>query len=209
MVVCLVQLWRTGFGRKLPLFALATCASVCFELSYQPYSMGWLKTWYPWMVTPLLACRALAVAEGFVASSRGFRHRRMIAAAALFLALMFAAVIAWRFAANDILHSAIQARRVVVVGLSAFLGVYILLMWSVGYRRSGVFDFHVLLMFLLCFVMGAASVLRMAYSIGIWQTANDASYAACSILYLTWAVAFELPANPLVPPLLGTHSTIG
>ena len=209
MMGCLVQLFRTGFARRLPLFTLATCASIGFEISYQPYSMAWLRDWYPWMVSPLLACRALAVGESFVVSSTGFRHRRMIAAAALFLALLFAAVIAWRFAATDVLHSAIQARRVVVVGLSAFLGVYTMLMWSVGYRRSGLLDFHVVLLFLLCSVMGLSAVLRMAYPVGIWQAANDASYAACSLLYITWGVAFSIPMHPPVLPLLGTHSTAG
>jgi hypothetical protein len=207
--MCLSALLLAGMWRKLPLFTIATLASLLLELSYQPYSAGWLKSWYPWLVTPLLACRSLAVAEAFVVSSHGFRHRRMIAAAALFLALLFAAVIAWRFASADVLHSAIQARRVVVVGLSAFLGVYMLLMWSVGYKRSGVFDLHVLLMFLLCSVMGATSVMRMARLLESWQAANDASYAACSMVYLTWVVAFWTQGRQLDPPLLETHSTAG
>jgi len=160
-------------------------------------------------VTPLLACRALAVAEAFCLSSNGLRQRRLIASSALFIALLFAAIIAWRFASADVLHSAIQARRVVVVGLAAFLGVYMLLMWSIGYKRDGIFDFHVLLLFLLCSVMGASSVLRMARLLSAWQAANDASYAACSLIYATWVVAFWIQEHPLVPPLHGTHSTIG
>lgn len=206
---CLAALLLAGMWRKLPLFTIATLASLLFELSYQPYSAGWLKSWYPWLVTPLLACRALSVAEAFWISSTGFRQRRLIAASALFLALMFAAVIAWRFAATDVLHSAIQMRRVVAVGLAAFLGVYMLLMWSVCYQRSGLLDLHVLLMFLLCSVMGATSVMRMARLLDSWQAANDASYAACSLVYITWAVAFAIPEHPLEPPLLGSHSTVG
>lgn len=207
VAVCLVALLIAGMWRKLPLFTIATLASLLFELSYQPYSSDWLKSWYPWLVTPLLACRALAVAEAFFTSSANFRQRRLIAAAALFIALLFAAVIAWRFAATDVLHSAIQMRRVVVVGLAAFLGVYMLLMWSVGYRRSGLLDIHVLLMFLLCSVMGASSVLRMARLLDSWQAANDASYATCSLIYLTWAVAFWIPERPLDPPLPETRAT--
>jgi hypothetical protein len=204
--VCLAALLLAGMWRKLPLFTVATLASMLFELSYQPYSASWLKSWYPWLLTPLLTLRTLAVAEAFVVSSAGFRQRRMIAAAALFLALLFAAVVAWRFAATDVLHSMIQTRRVVVVGLSGFLGVYIMLMWSVGYKRSGLFDFHVVLMFLLCSVMAASAVLRMAYPVGIWQAANDASYAACSMVYLTWAVAFVTPERQLGPPLHGSQT---
>ena len=209
VAACLAALIGMGVWRRLPLFTLATAASLLFELSYQPYSSGWLKSWYPWLVTPLLACRALAVAEAFCLSSTELKQRRLIASSTLFLALLFAAVIAWRFAATDILHSAIQARRVVVVGLAAFLGVYILLMWSIGYKRSGLLDFHVLLMFLLCSVMGTSSVMRMAQLLSAWQAANDASYAACSLIYATWVVAFWIQEHPLVPPLHGTHSTIG
>ncbi len=205
--VCLAALLLAGMWRKLPLFTVATLASMLFELSYQPYSVGWLKSWYPWLVTPLLVCRALSVVEAFTVSSTGFRQRHIIASAALFLALLFAAVIAWRFAATDVLHSTIQMRRVVVVGLSAFLGVYMLLMWSIGYKRAGVLDLHVLLMFLLCSVMSATSVMRMARLLDSWQAANDASYAACSMIYLTWAVAFVTPMRPLDPPLLGSQTT--
>lgn len=205
ITACFAALLLTGTWRKLPLFTVATLASLLFELSYQPHSAGWLKSWYSWLVTPLLICRALSVAEAFCVSSTGFRERRLIAATALFLALMFVAVVAWRFAAADVLHSTIQMRRVVVVGLAAFLGVYILLMWSVGYRRSGLLDLHVLLLFSMCSVMGAISVMRMAKMLDSWQAANDVSYAACSMVYLTWAVAFSTPEHPLVPPLHGIH----
>jgi hypothetical protein len=204
---CLAALLLAGMWRKLPLFTVATLASLLFELSYQPYSADWLKSWYPWLVTPLLACRALSVAEAFTVSSANFRQRHVIASAAMFLALMFATVIAWRFAATDVLHSAIQMRRVVVVGLAAFLGVYMLLMWSIGYKRAGILDLHVLLMFLLCSVMGTTSVMRMARLLDSWQAANDASYAACAMVYFTWAVAFLIPMRPLGPPLLGSQTT--
>jgi len=205
VTVCLVALLLAGMWRKLPLFTIATLVSLLFELSYQPYSNSWLKSWYPWLVTPLLLCRALSVAEAFCVSSTGFRQRRMIASAALCLALLFAAVIAWRFAATDVLHSAIQARRVIVVALAAFLGVYVMLMWSIGYRRSGVVDFHVLLLFLLCSVMASSSVLRMASTTSVWQATNDVSYIACSLIYLTWGAAFAIPMRPLDPPLLENH----
>jgi hypothetical protein len=204
---CLAALLLAGMWRKLPLFTIATLASLLFELSYQPYSAGWLKPWYPWLVTPLLILRSLSVMEGSAVSSATLPQRRLIASAAIFLALLFAAMVAWRFAAADVLHSAIQARRVIVVGLAAFLGVYMLLMWSVGYRRSGLLDLHVLLMFLLCATMATSSVARMARLLDSWQAANDASYAACSLLYITWAAAFVLPMNPLDPPLLGSQTT--
>ena len=207
VAACLAALMVMGVWRKLPLFTLATVVSLLFELSYQPFSSDWLKSWYTWLVTPLLACRALAVAEAFFVSSTSFRHRRMIAAAALFIALLFAAIVAWRFAATDVLHSTVQARRVVVVGLSAFLGVYMLLMWSIGYKRAGLLDLHVLLMFLLCSVMGASSVMRMARLLDTWQAANDIAYTACSFIYLTWALAFLTPMRPLGPPLLGSQTT--
>jgi hypothetical protein len=207
MTACFAALLLAGMWRKLPLFTVATLASLLFELSYQPYSTDWLKSWYSWLVTPLLICRALSVAEAFTVSSTGFRQRHVIASAALFLALMFAAVIAWRFAATDVLHSAIQMRRVVVVGLAAFLGVYMLLMWSIGYKRAGMLELHVLLLFLLCSVMSATSVMRMARLLDSWQAANDASYAACSLIYVTWALSFSIPEHPLDPPLLGSQTT--
>lgn len=196
MVVCLALMVRSGYFFILPCFGAATIASVLFEVAYRPYSPEWLKEWYPWIVTPLLAFRALAVAEAFIVSSARFRDRRAVASAAVFIALLFAAVIAWRFAAADVLYSAIQARRVVVVGLAAFLGVYMLLMWSVGYRRSGLLDFHVLLLFLFCSVLSVTSILRMAGMLGSWQAAGEISYAACSLVYFTWALAFGLPRYP-------------
>lgn len=205
LFACLVQLVRSGYWKRLPVFAIATVFSIVFEFLYQPYSPAWLRSWYATLVTPLLLARVASVAEAFFVSSVGLRQRRLVAMSAVFLALLFAAVIAWRFSSTDVLHSAIQARRVLVVGMAAFLGVYILLMWSVGYRRSGMLDFHVVLMFFLCLSMAAFAVLRMAYPVGIWALANDAAYAACSAVYLTWALAFWLPANPLFPRLHENH----
>lgn len=196
LAICLWQLVRTGYCKHLPLFTAATTASMIFELTYNPHSMPWLKSWYVWLVTPLLALRVLAVSEAFIASSTGFKQRRVIAAAAVILALLFAAVIAWRFNAKDALYSAIQARRVIVVGLAAFLGIYILLMWSMGYRRSGLIDNHVMLLFLFFTTLATAVVLRMAYPVGIWNALNSASYLTCALLNITWAVAFEIPAPP-------------
>lgn len=194
--VCFAVTVRTGQYRRFPLFAAATLAAILFEVAYQPFTAAWLRSWYAALVTPLLALRALSVAEAFVRSSIGFRQRKLIAATALCFALLFATVIAWRFNALDVLHSAIQARRVVVVGLAAFLGVYVLLMWSLGYRRAGVADFHVFLMFSLCSVMACSTVLRMAHPVGIWAALNDASYAACSLVYFTWAWLFSIRELP-------------
>lgn len=199
--VCLVQLVRSGYWRVFPVFTASVVTSVAFELAYQPFSSAWLKGWYATFVTPLLVLRTLSVAEAFYKSSSGFQNRRMIAAATVFFALLFAAIVAWRFSATSPLYSAIQARRVVVVGLAAFMGVYLLLTWSLGYRRSGIVDTHALLLFLLCSVFAGASILRMAYPLGIWYMANAASYAACSLLYLTWAVVFAAPKYPPVRPL--------
>ena len=209
MLACLVQTCRTGFWRRAPIFAAATAASIAFDVAYQPYSPAWLRSYYVAAVTPLLAFRALAVAEAFVISSTGQRSRRLIAASSVLLALMFAAVIAWRFAAADVLHSAVQARRVVVVALAAFLGVYVLLMWSIGYRRSGMVDLHVLLMFLLCATMATSSVLRMAKLLDSWQAASDVSYAACALVYLTWALSFSIRELPHVPPPPGIQCLSG
>lgn len=206
LVACLVQLIRTGYARRLPLFTAATVASLAFEACYQPYSLPWLRQWYPWLVSPLLLLRALAVAEAFVVSSRDFRQRRLIAAASVLLALLFASVIAWRFGGGDVLHSAIHARRVIVVGLAAFLGIYALLVWSAGYRRSGIIDAHVGLLFAVCAVMAAGSVARLAWPGGNWQAASDATYAACALIYLTWGASFSIPA-PQPAPLHPGNST--
>lgn len=207
LVACLGQLLLTGYARRLPLFALSVAVAICFELTYQPYSLPWLRDWYARMVTPLLVLRALAVAEAFVASSRGLPQRRLIAACAVMLGLLFAAVIAWRFGGGDALHSAIHARRVIVVGLAAFLGVYLLLTWSTGYRRSGAIDFHVVLLFALCSVMASTAVLRMAHPGGIWQAADTVAYAACALIYLTSAASFAIPEPPHGPLPRGIPTT--
>lgn len=208
LVACLGQLLRTGYARRLPLFALSVAVAICFELTYQPYSPSWLRDSYARMVAPLLVLRALAVGEAFVVSSRGFAQRRFIAAAAVLLGLLFAAVMAWRFGGGDVLDSAIHARRVVVVGLAAFLGVYLLLLWSTGYKRSGVLDFHVVLLFSVCSVMACTAVLRMAHQGGIWQAADTVAYAACALIYLTWAASFSIPARPLDPQLHGSPTPV-
>ena len=202
LVYCLIQVLRTGTWRRYPLFTVSTAAAAIFEAAYQPYSPEWLKSCFALLVTPLMALRALAVAEAFVRSSAGFRQRKLVAAAALCFALLFAAIVAWRFNAVDVLHSAIQARRVVVVALSAFLGVYMLLMWSVGYKRSGLADSHVLLMFLSCAVMSSSAVLRMAFPFGIWEALATSSYAASALVYLTWGTVIAFRELPPVPQVL-------
>jgi len=204
LMYCLYQVLRTGAWKRFPLFAVSTAAACVFELSYQPYSAAWLKSCYAWLVMPLLALRSLAVAEAFVRSSTGFKHRKLIAAGALCFALLFAAVIAWRFNAVDVLHSAIQARRVVIIALAAFLGVYMLLMWSIGYQRSGQADMHVLLMFLACAVMASSVILRMATPGGIWEALSKSSYAAASLVYLSWGLLFS--AQELPPARLPLES---
>lgn len=209
IAACLIQLARTGYARRLPLFALSVVGAIGFEVAYQPYSPEWLRSSYVLFVTPLLTLRALSVAEAFVVSSRGFQHRRLLAAAGVMIALLFAAIIAWRYGGGDVLHSAIHARRVVVVGLAAFLGVYLLLLWSTGYRRSGAVDFHVVMLFALCSVMASTAVLRMAYPSGIWQAANEVSYAACALIYLTMAASYEIPARPHDQPLPDSQSITG
>ncbi len=205
LTFCLIQILRTGTWRRYPLFTASTAAAAVFEMAYQPYSAEWLKSCFAWLVTPLLVLRALAVAEAFVRSSSGFRQRKLVAAAALCFALLFAAVVAWRFNAADVLHSAIQARRVVVVALSAFLGVYMLLMWSVGYKRSGLADNHVLLMFLSCSVMASSVVLRMAYPVGIWEALATSSYAAAALVYITWGAVIGAQELPPCPQPLGSQ----
>ena len=209
LTYCLIQVLRTGTWRRFPLFAVSTAAAAVFEIAYQPYSAAWLKSCYASMVMPLLVLRSLAVAEAFVRSSAGFRQRKLIAAAALCFALLFAVIVAWRFNALDVLHSAIQARRVVVVALSAFLGTYMLLMWSVGYRRSGLAGLHVLLMFLACSVMAASVLLRMAYPVGIWEALAASSYAAASLVYITWGILISAQElRPVLRPL-GIRCLVG
>lgn len=181
-------------------------AAILFQIAYDPHSPQWLRDAYPPAVSFGLALRALAVGEAFVRSAAGMKHRKLIAVSALSFALLFASVIAWRFTSGDALASAIHARRVVVVGLAAFLGTYMLLMWTTGYKRSGVVDHHVLLMFCACTVMAGSAVIRMAYPGERWAALNDSAYAANAFVYLTWALLFGTPALPPARLRLEIHS---
>ena len=177
-------------------------AAILFQIAYDPHSPQWLRDAYPAAVSFGLALRALAVGEAFVKSAAGMKYRKFIAVSALSFALLFASVIAWRFTSGDALASAIHARRVVVVALSAFLGVYMLLMWSVGYKRSGLADSHVLLIFLSCAVMASSAVLRMAFPFGIWEALATSSYAAAALVYLTSGTVIAFRELPPVPQAL-------
>jgi hypothetical protein len=194
LVACLlVTVWSRQY-KRFPLFAASTLAAILFQIAYDPHSPQWLRDAYPSAVSFGLAIRVLAVGEAFVKSAAGMKHRKLIAVSALSFALLFASVIAWRFTSGDALASAIHARRVVVVGLAAFLGTYMLLMWTTGYKRSGVADNHVMLMFCACTVMAGSAVLRMAYPGENWAAWNDSAYAANTFVYLIWALLFGTPA---------------
>lgn len=193
LVACLfVTIWSRQY-KRFPLFTASTLAAILFQIPHDPHSPQWLRDSYPMAVSFGLAVRSLAVGEAFVKSAAGIKHRKLIAVSALSFALLFASVVAWRFTSGDALSSAIHARRVVVVGLAAFLGTYVLLLWTTGYKRSGVADHHALLMFCACAVMAGSAVLRMAYPGENWAALNDSAYAANAVVYIIWALLFGTP----------------
>ncbi len=166
--------------------------SIVFEFSYQPFSKEWLRGWYALLVTPLLVIRGLATAEAFWLHAKQFPYRWHLALTTGLLALLFALVVAWRFDAVGAVRSAVQIRRVVVIGIAAFLGIYTLLIWSLGRWRTGFASVHLLLLFLVCLVMSISIVLRMAYPFGIWHAVNPIAYGVTAFIYLGWAWLFSL-----------------
>ncbi len=188
-----IQCFRSGCHRRAPFFFCGSVAAAAFELAYDPFDKAWMRNWYPLLVGPLLLARAASVIEAFWLDARRFPFRWPIAFATGSLATVFALLIAWRFNARNLMDGAIQSRRVAVVWLAAFLGIYILLVLIVKRWRLSFTSANLVLQSLLCLSMAISAVLRMAYPNGIWHAVNPIAYGVSAFIYLGWLVLFARP----------------
>lgn len=188
---------RSGTAQIVPCFAVSLGYLFFLELLYRPYSAAWLREWYAVAVGGYMALRVLAVAEAFLLHSYGHPRRRLLAISTIMLALMCAAIMTWQISGPTALLSAIQARRVIVVGLFAFLLIYCLLRWSMGEWRQSFASRHVLTQLMLQSVLAASSLLAIAAPEHWWWIIDPTSYALRSIVLVGWA-AFAIPGPPHV-----------
>lgn len=198
IVVCaLLNSIRTGTAQAVPCFAVSLAYLAGLELFYQPTSPEWLKEWYAVSVGGYALMRILAVAEAFMLHSHGHPRRRLLTASTVMLAIVCAAIMAWQVTGPTVLISAIQGRRVINVGLFAFLAIYALLRWSMGEWRPSFVSRHLLFMIAMQAALVVPSLLAIA-GYKAWYDAIDFSaYAVKSLILAGWA-AYAIPGPPAV-----------
>ena len=187
---------RSGTAQIVPCFAVSLGYLFFLELFYRPYSPAWLREWYAVSVGGYMALRVLAVAEAFLLHSYGHPRRRLLAISTIMLALMCAAIMTWQISGPTALLSAIQARRVIVVGLFAFLLIYVLLRWSMGEWKACFGSRHVLTQLAIAGVYALASLIRVVTPL-YWEECNAAAYALHALIIAAW-MAYAIPGPPLV-----------
>ena len=206
IVVCaLINSIRTGTAQMFPCFAVSLGYLAVLEFFYQPHSPAWLREWYAVAAGGYLLFRALAVAEAFLLDSHGHPRRRLIAVTVVMLSVLCASIMAWQVTGPTVLISAIQARRVVNVGLFAFLLIYVLLRWSMNEWRPCVTGRHVLFQLALQTALIVPSLLAIAGPRTWWGSIDFAAYAVKSGLLVGWAV-LSIPGPPHVHATLRSEA---
>lgn len=207
VVVAFSQSLRSGSAQLVPCFAVSLGYLALLELFYRPFDSAWLNEWYAVAAGGYMAIRVLAVAEAFLIHSHGHPRRRLLAVSTIMLTLTCAAIMVWQITGPTALMSAIQARRVLTVGLFAFLLIYCLLRWSMGEWRSCFASRHILTQLSLSGALAAASLLAIAAP-EWWYVIDPIAYAAKAIILGVWT-AFAIPGPPLapagLPPQAATH----
>lgn len=197
-IVCaLVNSIRTGTAQLVPCFAVSLAYLAGLEFFYQPHSEEWLNEWYAVAVGGYALMRILAVAEAFMLHSHGHPQRRLLAASTVMLSILCAAIMVWQVTGPTVLISAIQARRVINVGLFAFLGIYALLRWSMDEWRPCFSGRHLLFMLAMQTALVVPSLLAIAGPREWWGTIDVAAYGIKAILLGGWAV-LAIPGPPAV-----------
>ena len=198
IVVCaLINSIRTGTAQLAPCYAVSLGYLAGLELFYQPRSPEWMREWYAVAIGGYALMRILAVAESFLLHSHGHPRRRLLAASTVMLAIVCAAIMAWQVTGPTVLISAIQGRRVINVGLFAFLAIYALLRWSMGEWRPSFIGRHLLFMLAMQAALVAPSLLAVAGPRAWYEAIDFAAYAVKSVLLVGWS-AYAIPGPPAV-----------
>lgn len=197
VVCCFVRCVQTGAAQLVPCYAVSLAYLAVLELTYKPYSPEWLAEWYPVSVGGYMLMRLLTVAEAFLLHSHGHPRRKLIASSTIMLSLVCAAIMAWTVTGGTVLLAAIQARRVITVGLFAFLLIYTLLRWSMGEWRGGFASRHLLLLLAISASLAVPSLLAVAGPKHWWWAIDSWAYGIRSALLIAWA-AFAIPGPPAV-----------
>lgn len=198
VIVCaLINSIRTGTAQVVPCFAFSLAYLAGLELFYQPRSPEWLREWYAVAVGGYMLFRILAVAEAFLIHSHGHPRRRLLAASTVMLSIVCAAIMAWQVTGPTVLISAIQSRRVINVGLFAFLGIYALLRWSMGEWRACFSGRHLLFVLAMQAALVVPSLLAIAGPRSWYESIDFAAYAVKSVLLVGWS-AYAIPGPPAV-----------
>lgn len=197
IVIAFCQSIRSGVAQIVPCFAVSLGYLAVLELFYRPFDMQWMNEWYSVAAGGYMAFRAMTVAEAFLIHSHGHPRRCLLAVSTVMLTLACAAIMTWQVTGPTALMSAIQARRVLTVGLFAFLLIYCLLRWSMCEWRWSFASKHILTQTALSAVLAGASLSAIAVP-EWWFAINTAAYAMKAIILAAWT-AFSIPGPPLAP----------
>ena len=208
MVCALINSIRTGTAQLAPCYAVSLAYLAALELFYQPRSPEWMREWYAVAVGGYALMRILAVAEAFLLHSHGHPRHRLLAASTVMLAIVCAAIMAWQVTGPTVLISAIQSRRVINVGLFAFLGIYALLRWSMGEWRPSFVSRHLLFMLAIQAALVVPSLLVVAGPRSWYEAIDFAAYTVKSSLLLGWTL-LAIPGPPHVHSALPEQALNG
>lgn len=193
----LIHSIRTGTAQLVPCFSVSLAYLWALEFFYSPHSPKWLDEWYAVGAGGYALMRVVSIAEAFMLDSLGHPRRRLIAISVAMMAVSCAAITAWNITGPTVLLSAIQARRVVNVGLFTFLLIYCLLRWSMGEWRACVTSRHILFLLAMSAALVVPSLLAIAAPRHWWWYIDPVAYGVKSMLLIGWAV-IAVPGPPAV-----------
>lgn len=177
-----IQCFRSGYHERVPLFFWSIISSILYEIAAKQFDRSWQDVWYLPLISIVTAMRIFAAAEAFLQSARSLRLLTAVAASSM--ATVFALTVAWQLSNASSLQNTVNARRVVLVWLAAFLGTYVMFLVSTSLVPGA----HLLLVTALCWTLAMASITRPYFP---WQAIDQAAFAICTAIYLSWALCFQ------------------
>lgn len=197
IIFAFIRSIRTGTAQLFPCFSVSLAYLAGLEFFYNPHSASWLNKWYPVAAGGYALLRSIAIAEAFILDSVGHPKRRLITASVIMLSVLCASIMTWQLTGPTVVLGSIQARRVVNVGLFAFLLIYVLLRWSMGEWRQCVTSRHILFLLAISGALVVPSLLAISAPRHWWWYIDPIAYAVKSALLVGWAT-IAIPGPPAV-----------
>ena len=189
--------------RRLPLFGAYLACQLPLLFGFRPEDDTWLASWWLYWQPAVLVARALATWEAYWVHTDGqaTKRARIASGACLIVIAIGMMVAAWGFRPSSTVSNIVQIRRSAIVGMWAFLFLYLMASALRGILGSGWRTRHYLLHFAMMTVLFAVilpglGVVRLSWSRDAWHLVDDVANLAMSGLMLVWALLVPTARTP-------------